>query len=143
MSDKTSTECRYRVAYAIEEIEGDGLTKAEMQAHPKYGPGKWGGTDKFIIALILESEGGRSTQIHSRQYDGSELPAIEIYELVVLLCRKLAMEGELGGIKEQNCWTFFNAQLALMGLPPQDLEHARELFGSGGPITAHRKPTED
>ena len=72
--------------------------------------------------------GSSSTMIVSGDPDGENLPAIDIYKIVVMLCRKLAMEGELGGIKEQNCWTFFNAQLVNMGLKPQDLDRARKIF---------------
>lgn len=142
MSDKTSTENRYRIVYRIKPLEGEGLTKEELQAHPKYGPEDWGFADKVIVGSILESETGRSTMIFSRQHDGSSLPVTEIYEFVVLLCRQLAMGGKLGEVEEHNCWMVFNAHLTKMGLPPQTLERARERFGVDGPIEHHRKPTD-
>ena len=142
MSDPTST--KYKIAYILKPLPGDGMTKEEMQAHPKYGPEGWGGTDKCVVASIIESSGGsRSIELHSRQHDGGPLPAVEIYELIMLLCRKLAMDGELGETREAMCWAFFNANLELMGLNPQDLDRARKLFAGEGPTLARKRVTDD
>lgn len=124
-----STEPKYRIAYFLEPFPGDGLTKSDIEAHPKYGQGNWGYTDKLVVASIVESEdGSSSTQLFSRQHDGRPLPADEIYKVVMFLCRKLAMEGELGKGREGLCWAFFNANVEAMGHPPQNLEEVRKLF---------------
>lgn len=129
------TDYKYRLGYCVEALPGDGLTKKEMQAHPRYGTEGWGGCDKFVLASILEMEdGSSSTLIGSGQSDGSDisvLPADEIYKIVMLLCRKLAMDGELGKGREGLCWSFFNANVVAMGHPPQDLEKVRKTFGDG------------
>ena len=37
MVTNKSTDYKYSLAYCLEPIPGGGLTKAEMEAHPKYG----------------------------------------------------------------------------------------------------------
>lgn len=129
MANNNSTDYKYSLAYCLEPLPEGGLTKAEMEAHPKYGPGGWGGCDKFVLASVLEMEdGSSSTMIVSGDPDGESLPAAEIYKIVILLCRKLAMDGKLSNPREAMCWAFFNASLELMGHKPQDLATTRKLF---------------
>lgn len=127
MTDTNSTKPKYRIAYMLKPLPGDGLTKGEMQAHPEYAG--WGGTDRCVIASILDfPDGGSSTQLFSRQQDGRSLPEDEIYKIVTFLCRKLAINGELSEDKEALCWAFFNANVQAMGHTPQDLDEVRKLL---------------
>lgn len=131
---------KYRIAYCVEPIPGDGMTKDEMIASERYCD--WGGTDQCIIVSIIEAGGSRSIQIHSRNPDGSQVHDLEVYETIILLARQLALKGDLDDMKTQMCWLFFNAQLEGMGLPPQDLERARRIFADelgGGSTLATRK----
>jgi len=120
---------KYKVAYTIEPIGGDGLTVEELKAHPRYSD--WGYTDKFLIASILEDDGARSTQIISCDANRQPLSSMELLDVAVLIMRQIAIDGELSEAYVNACWAMFNFCVTARGLPPQGLDHVRKLFADG------------
>lgn len=125
------TEHKYKVAYDIVHLD-EGLTKAELQADPEFEG--YGGTDNFILfSILLPEDGSKSVEWKSSDASGDELPAKDIFQAMVFMARNLALNGDLDEGRESMCWAIWNAQLAGMDLPPQDLEEARRIFGPGEP----------
>lgn len=131
MADSKPPEHKYKVAYNIRHLD-EGMTKAELQADPEFEG--YGGTDSFIlVSTILPEDGGRSVQWHSSDAKGENLPPKDIFQAMIFIARRLAINGELDKGREAMCWAIWNAQLNALDLPEQDLEEVRRLFGPGEP----------
>ncbi len=121
------SEHKYKVAYKTIPL-GEGKTKAELLADPELEG--YGGTDEHIlVSTLLPEDGSRSVAWTSSDADGNALPERDIFQVMVLMARNLAINGELDKSREGLCWAIWNAQLDEMSLPPQDLEDARRRFG--------------
>jgi len=118
---------RYKVGYCIEPFPGDGLTREEIENHEKFAG--WGGTDKFILCSILEvADGASSFQVITSDHRRQELPSAEVYKMVLLMARQLAIGGTLTPQMTTICWDMFNSNLIMMGLPQQNLGKVRAMF---------------
>jgi len=126
------SEHKFKIAYNTVPL-GDGKTKAEIQADPELKD--FGATDEFIlVSTLLPEDGSRSVAWTSSDAEGNSLPDVAIFQTMVILARSLALNGELDNGREGTCWAIWNAQLAAMDLPAQDLKKAREMFGTRGKL---------